>query len=66
MRMLAPDAPEDALRGLTTMLDVPIPEAAERIHRLRQLGISYFTFSKTEGTSRATFEKLINRVGRPR
>jgi probable F420-dependent oxidoreductase len=61
LRMLAPpDAPEEELRKLTTVLDGTVPAAVERIQRLHtELGISYFTFSKTPGTSWATFEKLV-------
>jgi probable F420-dependent oxidoreductase len=61
LRMLAPpDAPEEELRKLTTVLDGSVAAAVERIQRLHaELGISYFTFSKTPGTSWATFEKLV-------
>ncbi|MEA2777260.1 MAG: hypothetical protein QOF90_2666, partial [Acetobacteraceae bacterium] len=61
LRMLAPpDAPEEELRKLTTVLDGTVPAAVERIQRLHtELGISYFTFSNTPGTSWATFEKLV-------
>jgi probable F420-dependent oxidoreductase len=60
LRMLAPDAPEEEIRKLTTLLDVPVAAAAERIQRLHEdLGISYFSFSKTPGTSWDTFGKLI-------
>jgi len=61
LRMLAPpDAPEEELRKLTTVLDGSVSAAVERIQRLHaELGISYFTFSKTPGTSWATFEKLV-------
>jgi probable F420-dependent oxidoreductase len=60
LRLLAPDAPEEELRKLTTLLDVPVAAAAERIQRLhKDLGISYFSFSKTHGTSWDTFGKLI-------
>jgi probable F420-dependent oxidoreductase len=61
LRMLAPpDAPEEELRKLTTVLDGTVPAAVERIQRLHtELGISYFTFSKTPGTSWVTFEKLV-------
>ncbi|MCU1698135.1 MAG: Luciferase-like protein [Mycobacterium sp.] len=61
LRMLAPpDAPEEELRKLTTVLDGSLSAAVERIQRLHaELGISYFTFSKTPGTSWATFEKLV-------
>src|ERR1700741_391283 len=47
LRMLAPAAPESELRKLTTLLDLPLSGAAERIHRLNEeLGISYFTLNK--------------------
>src|ERR1700722_5815745 len=60
LRLLAPDAPEEEIRKLTTLLDVPVAAAAERIQRLHaDLGISYFSFSKTPGTSWETFGKLI-------
>jgi probable F420-dependent oxidoreductase len=60
LRMLAPDAPEEGLRKMTTMLDGSVDAAVERIRRLHaELGISYFTFSKTPGTSWDTFDKLV-------
>jgi probable F420-dependent oxidoreductase len=61
LRMLAPpDAPEEELRKLTTVLDGSVAAAVERVQRLHaELGISYFTFSKTPGTSWSTFEKLV-------
>jgi probable F420-dependent oxidoreductase len=60
LRLLAPDAPAEEIRKLTTLLDVPVAAAAERIQRLHEdLGISYFSFSKTPGTSWETFGKLI-------
>jgi probable F420-dependent oxidoreductase len=60
LRMLEPDAPEEGLRKLTTLLDGPVPAAVDRIQRLHEeLGISYFSFSKTPGTSWDTFDKLI-------
>jgi probable F420-dependent oxidoreductase len=60
LRMLEPHAPEEELRKLTTLLDVPVAAAAERVQRLHEdLGISYFSFSKTPGTSWDTFGKLI-------
>ncbi|MDT5115021.1 MAG: hypothetical protein QOE30_760 [Mycobacterium sp.] len=60
LRMLAPHAPEEELRKLTTVLDGSVPAAVERIRRLHaELGISYFTFSKTPGTSWDTFDKLV-------
>ena len=63
LRMLEPDAPESELRKLTTLLDLPLSGAAERIHRLNEeLGISYFTLNKTLGTSWDSLEKLIASV----
>ena len=60
LRLLEPRAPEEELRKLTTLLDRTVPAAVERIQRLHEeLGISYFTFSKTPGTSWDTFENLI-------
>jgi len=61
IRMLEPDAPEEQIRQLTTVLDVPVPEAAERIQRLHEnLGISYFSLNKTVGTSWDTLAKLVS------
>lgn len=61
IRMLEPDAPEDDIRKLTTVLDVPVSAAAERIQRLHEeLGISYFTLNKTAGTSWDSLQKLIS------
>jgi hypothetical protein len=46
VRMVAPDAPDAEIRKLTTLLDVPVPAAAERIQRLHEeLGISYFSLN---------------------
>jgi probable F420-dependent oxidoreductase len=60
IRMLEPDAPEEQIRRLTTVLDVPVPAAVERIQRLHEeLGISYFSLNKTPGTSWDTLEKLV-------
>ncbi len=60
IRMLEPDAPEEKVRKLATVLDRPVAEAVERIQRLNEeLGISYFSFNKTPGTSWETFEKLV-------
>lgn len=60
LHMIAPEAPETELRKLSTLIDVPVEAAVERIHRLHdQLGISYFTFNKTPGTSWDTFGKLV-------
>jgi probable F420-dependent oxidoreductase len=63
LRMLEPEAPEAELRQLTTLLDLPVSGAAERIHQLyEELGISYFSLNKTFGTSWETLEKLIAAV----
>ena len=63
LRMLEPEAPEAELRKFTTLLDLPVSAAAERIHQLHEeLGISYFTLNKTVGTSWETLEKLIAAV----
>jgi probable F420-dependent oxidoreductase len=61
IRSLGVDAPEEEVRKLTTVLDGSVPAAAERIQRLHQnLGITYFTFLKTDGTSWGTFGKLVD------
>jgi probable F420-dependent oxidoreductase len=63
LRLLEPEAPEAELRKFTTLLDLPVSAAAERIHQLHEeLGISYFTLNKTVGTSWETLEKLIAAV----
>jgi probable F420-dependent oxidoreductase len=63
LRLLEPEAPEAELRKFTTLLDLPVSAAAERIHQLQEeLGISYFTLNKTVGTSWETLEKLIAAV----
>jgi len=63
LRLLEPDAPEAELRKLTTLLDLPVFGAVERIQKLHEeLGISYFTFNKTFGTSWETLEKLVAAV----
>jgi probable F420-dependent oxidoreductase len=63
LRLLEPEAPEAELRKLTTLLDLPVSGAAERISQLHEeLGISYFTLNKTSGTSWETLEKLIAAV----
>jgi probable F420-dependent oxidoreductase len=63
LRLLEPEAPEAELRKLTTLLDVPVSAAAERIQKLHEeLGISYFTFNKTFGTSWETLAKLVAAV----
>ena len=63
LRLLEPEAPEAELRKFTTLLDLPVSGAAERIYQLHEeLGISYFTLNKTVGTSWETLEKLIAAV----
>jgi probable F420-dependent oxidoreductase len=63
LRLLEPEAPEAELRKLTTLLDLPVSGAAERIHQLHEeLGVSYFTLNKGFGTSWETLEKLIAAV----
>jgi probable F420-dependent oxidoreductase len=61
IRSLGVDAPEEEVRKLTTVLDGSVLAAAERIQRLHHnLGITYFTFLKTDGTSWGTFGKLVD------
>lgn len=56
-------SPEAELRKLTTLLDLPVSGAADRIQRLHEeLGISYFTLNKSPGTSWETLEKLVASV----
>jgi probable F420-dependent oxidoreductase len=58
-----PDANEADLRQAATLLTGPIEAAAERIRRYRdELGITYFTFHKTEATSWPTLQKLVEAV----
>jgi probable F420-dependent oxidoreductase len=60
IRLTVPDAPEPEVRNLAAVLAVPVPEAIERLRRLNEeLGISYFTFTKSPVTSWESFEKLI-------
>ena len=59
LRMVAPGVAESDLRRLATLLDGSASAAAERVKRLRELGISYFTFNKTDSTSWSTLEKLV-------
>jgi probable F420-dependent oxidoreductase len=60
LHLLAPGAPEAQLRSMATLLDGSTSAAAERIQRLQEeLGISYFTFNNTPGTSWDTLEKLV-------
>ncbi|GAB1814831.1 TIGR03621 family F420-dependent LLM class oxidoreductase [Mycobacterium sp. MUNTM1] len=61
LNMVAPGVPEVELRKLTTLIDVPVEAAVERVQRLHEeLGISYFTFNRTPGTSWDTFAKLVS------
>src|ERR1700751_2358161 len=63
LRLLEPEVPEAELRKFTTLLDLPVFAAAERIHQLHEeLGISYFTLNKGVRTSWETLEKLIAAV----
>ncbi|MGH3726201.1 MAG: TIGR03621 family F420-dependent LLM class oxidoreductase [Mycobacterium sp.] len=63
IRLLEPTAPEDQIRSLVTVLNGPVPAAAERIQQLHEeLGISYFCLNKTPGTSWATLAKLVAAV----
>lgn len=63
LKMVAPDVPESEMRRWTTLLDGPVDQATERIHRLHDnLGISYFTINATPGTSWNTLEKLVAAV----
>lgn len=63
LSMVAPGVAESELRKLTTLLDGTVAQAADRIRRLHEeLGISYFTFNKTNGTSWDTFEKLVTAI----
>jgi hypothetical protein len=58
---LGVDAPDEEVRKLTTVLDGSVPAAAERIQRLHEnLGITSFSFLKTDGTSWNTFGKLVS------
>lgn len=60
IRSVGIDAPDDEVRKLTTVLDGSVSAAAERVQRLHEnLGITYFTFLKTDGTSWDTFGKLV-------
>jgi probable F420-dependent oxidoreductase len=60
LRRMAPDAADASLRSLATLLDGPVAVAAERIQRLHEeLGIGYFTLTKTDGTSWDTLAKLV-------
>lgn len=61
--MVQPDADEADLRQAATLLDGSVGEAADRVHRYRdELGITYFTFHKTEATSWETLRKLVDAI----
>jgi probable F420-dependent oxidoreductase len=63
LKLVAPEVSESEMRQWTTLLDGTVDEAAERIRRLHDdLGISYFTFNATPGTSWNTLEKLVAAV----
>ena len=60
LRLMAPDATDASLRSLATLLEGSVAVAAERIRRFHaELGIGYFTLTKTDGTSWETFAKLV-------
>jgi probable F420-dependent oxidoreductase len=60
LNQMRPAAAEDHLRGMVTLLNGSVAEAAERIRRFHHdLGISYFTFNKTAATSWHTLEQLV-------
>lgn len=60
VKLLKPEASEDDIAGLTTVLNVPVHAAVERIVRLHEnLGISYFTLTKTPATSWDTLGRLV-------
>jgi probable F420-dependent oxidoreductase len=61
IRNLGVDAPDEEIGALATVLNGSVDAAAERILRLRDdLGITYFTFLKTDGTSWKTFGELVD------
>jgi alkanesulfonate monooxygenase SsuD/methylene tetrahydromethanopterin reductase-like flavin-dependent oxidoreductase (luciferase family) len=60
LRLTKPEAPEAELRELATLIDAPVAAAAQRLRRLHdELGISYFIFGESPGTSWETFKRLI-------
>ncbi|BBX65682.1 LLM class F420-dependent oxidoreductase [Mycobacterium saskatchewanense] len=64
LRQIRPDATDSELRRMACLLEGSVDQAADRIRRLHQeLGISYFTFSKTAATSWATLERLVDALG---
>ncbi|HEY6574351.1 MAG TPA: TIGR03621 family F420-dependent LLM class oxidoreductase [Mycobacterium sp.] len=61
--LVQPDADEADLRRAATLLDGSVDEAADRVRRYRDdIGISYFTFHKTEATSWDTLRKLVDAI----
>jgi hypothetical protein len=65
LRERRPDAEEDELRTLATLLDGSVAAAARRIHHFYyELGISYFTFHKTAATTWDTLRELVSAVKR--
>lgn len=61
---LVPDATEATKRDMATLLDGSVDEAADRIASMREMGISYFTFTifDSTNTSWETLEKLAAAV----
>lgn len=62
MRTLRPDLTDAELRSLPTVLSGTIEEVAERVRRVRQLGIDYVSFTRWPGVDWDTLEQLINVV----
>ena len=62
LRQLVPNAVEHQLRQMATLLDGSPTEAADRIRRFHNLGISYFTFHKSAATSWNTLAALTAAV----
>jgi probable F420-dependent oxidoreductase len=62
--ILAPESSDAERRQMATLLEGPVPAAAERIDRLRELGISYFSIGFNDGlsTSWESMEKLVAAV----
>jgi hypothetical protein len=58
---LVPDTSEDTKREMATLLDGSVAAAAERIARMREFGISYFTFAiyDSMSTSWETLKRLV-------
>lgn len=60
---LMPSLPETQIRRFATVLDGSIGSAASRIREFHEeLGISYFTFHKSLGTTWNTLASLVNAV----